>query len=118
MLQVCVRDRIILFDVTSETPQEIFFFNATSQFIDPNKYVESGIKIVECKEGDKNDYLITQIITNRNKDICFLSQDRQVFNRRYKFDQTPRNPICLGIFKKYAEIDLQELSRIQSKLTG
>ena len=32
------------------------------------------------------------------------------------FDELPQTPICLSIFKKYAEIDLIELNRIQDKI--
>ena len=58
------------------------------------------------------------MISNRIGDVCFMRQDRQIFNRKIKMDMLPRTPVCYGIFKKCAEIDLQELHRIQSKLTG
>ena len=68
LLQVTVRDKIIIYDISTEPAQEIFFFNATSQFIDPERYVESGLKMVEAKEDpseEKDGYIINQIITNR-----------------------------------------------------
>ena len=46
LLQVTIRDRTILFDLSEEEPEEVFFMNACSQFISPPMYVESGLKIV------------------------------------------------------------------------
>ena len=45
LLQITIGDRIIIYDLTSGKPQEITFFNATSQLIHANRYVDSGIKI-------------------------------------------------------------------------
>ena len=33
-----------------------------------------------------------------------------------EFEKLPQTPICLSIFKKYAEIDLMELKRIQDRI--
>ena len=61
LLQVTVRDRTILYDLAPENPQELFFLNASSQFIAAGKYVEAGVKIVRCQEDpspEKDGYLI------------------------------------------------------------
>lgn len=61
LLQVTVRDRTILYDLAPEEPMELFFLNASSQFIAPQKYVEAGVKIVRCQEDPtpaKDGYLI------------------------------------------------------------
>lgn len=121
LLQVCVKDRIIIFDLKPEVPQEVCFFNATNQFIDPHAYVETGIKIVHCEEDpskEKDGHLVTQIVTNRNQDICFIRQERRILRRSIKYEDIAHTFICLGVFKKYAEIDLQELARIQSKIAN
>ena len=43
LLQVVVNNQIVVFDLRSERPKEIFFFNATNQFMTPEAFVESGI---------------------------------------------------------------------------
>lgn len=43
-------------------------------------------------------------------------QDRVNYDIHLKFDNLPQTPICLSIFKKYAEIDLIELKRISDKI--
>jgi len=55
LLQVTVKDSIIIFDITRALPQEIFYFNASHQFIDPTMYVETAIKIVECTDDNSKD---------------------------------------------------------------
>ena len=43
LLQVVVHNQIAVFDLSDQRPKEIFFFNATNQFMDPERAVESGI---------------------------------------------------------------------------
>ena len=43
LLQVGVNNRVILFDLSQTVPREIFFLNATNQFMDPMAYVDTGI---------------------------------------------------------------------------
>ena len=43
LLQVGVSNRVILFDLSQEVPREIFFLNATNQFMNPMSYVDAGI---------------------------------------------------------------------------
>ena len=43
-------------------------------------------------------------------------QDRVNYDIQLKFDNLPQTPICLSIFKKYAEVDLIELKRISDKI--
>ena len=43
LLQVIVENQTVVFDLTEEYPKEVFFFNATNQFMDPERYAESGI---------------------------------------------------------------------------
>ena len=119
MLQITVQDRIIIFDIKSEVPQEIFFLNATNQFIDPEKYADPGIKISYCKKDNflsRESFLFTEIRSNRNKDLHIISQERKVFKRRFNWKNVVRTNVCLGIFKGYAEVDLQELSRVVKRL--
>jgi len=121
LLQITVSDRIIVFDISYENPQEIFFFNATKQFIEPSRYVDSGIKIsegIEDPSPEKDGYFFTEVSSNRSSDMYYTTQERKVFKRDFKWDKIPRSPVCLGIFKKYAEVDLQELCRIQTKTAG
>ena len=101
-------------------PQELFLLNATSHFIPLHMYVEVGLKVIKCKENPAADgYLVDQIITNRCKDSCLYSQHRLVYQDK-QLDEAQKKlrehqakpPICKGIFKKFAEIDLQELNRI------
>ena len=115
LLQITIGDRIIIYDLTSGKPQEITFFNATSQLIHANRYVDSGIKISQCFEDpspEKDGYLFTQVNSNRSGDICVINQDRRVFSRNFVWDNIERNQVCLAVFKKYAEVDLMELDRI------
>ena len=43
LLQVVVNNQIVVFNLEPEQPKEIFFFNATNQFMSPEAYVESGV---------------------------------------------------------------------------
>lgn len=68
----------------------------------------------------KNDgFLIDSITYNNSQNVCFKMQSRVTFDNVKKevFDELPKTPICLGIFRKYAEIDIQELERIQNKIS-
>ena len=88
-------------------PQELFLLNATSHFIPLHKYVEVGLKIIKVKEAPNNEgFLIDQIITNRCKDSCLYRQDRLVYTEKPIDKSLAKPPICKGIFKKFAEIDL------------
>ena len=88
-------------------PQELFLLNATSHFIPLHKYVEVGLKIIKVKEAPNNEgFLIDQIITNRCKDSCLYRQDRLVYSEKPIDKTLAKPPICKGIFKKFAEIDL------------
>ena len=127
LLQVTVKDRIIVFNIgktmnDGEKPQEIAVFNASRQFIRPESFVESGFEMIQAYEDPtkaKDGYLVDRIIQNRGKELCFAMQDRENFDRKLdlKKSNLPETAICLGIFKKYAEIDIQELSRIQNKIS-
>ena len=78
-------------------------------------YVDSGIKISKCEEDpspEKDGYLFTGVSSNRAGDICVVNQERKVFYRKFDWTNIERNQICLSVFKKYAEVDLQELKRI------
>ena len=51
--------------------------------------------------------------------MCFAMQTRLNLDStltKKDFEKLPQTPICLSIFKKYAEIDLIELKRIQDKI--
>ena len=50
LLQITIADRIIIYDLGLENPQEISFFNATNLFIKAEMYVDPGIKISQCVE--------------------------------------------------------------------
>lgn len=103
----------------------MFLLNASSQFIAIDKYVEVGVKVFRCRENPLYEgYLVEQVLTNRCKDICLYRQDRLLFSDKLVDEETkkkrreqPRPPISKGIFKKFAEVDLQELVRIQDKVS-
>ena len=70
MLQIAVKDRICIFDVSEDfngvkrAIKEVKVFNATSQFIKPESYVESGFNIVRSYEDPtktKDGYLVDRI---------------------------------------------------------
>lgn len=42
LLQVAINYSIIVFDLSQLVPREMTYFNATHQFMNPEKYVESG----------------------------------------------------------------------------
>ena len=98
LLQIAVRDSIIIYDLTGsgendvetkkrKKPQEIFFFNATKQFIAPERYVETGIKIVEAHEdftrdGTRSGFMVTEVESNRNGEMCFIKQQNRIYKRK------------------------------------
>ena len=43
--------------------------------------------------------------------------ERTNFDRFLHFDNLPKTPVCWAIFRKHAEVDLQELKRIQDKIS-
>ena len=70
MLQIAVKDRICIFDIGEDfndlprRTKEIKVFNATSQFITPEAYVESGFNIVRSYEDPtktKDGFLVDRI---------------------------------------------------------
>ena len=59
-----------MFDLSEEKPQEKFYFNATHQFMDPEKYVESGILMAQNYDDPskrKDGYLFNTVIANRDR---------------------------------------------------
>ena len=67
---------------------------------------------------EKDGYLLDSIAHNYSQSMCFKMQQRVTFDQDVNLDELAKTPICLGSFKKYAEIDLQELERIQNKLSN
>ena len=119
LLQVCVKDKVVVFDVASYDPKEVYFYNGTSQMISIDKFVESGIRLVHCYEDPskiKDGYLVSQILSNRKGDIYYMRQDRFSYSQKLIYATIPRTPVCFGLAKKFAEIDLQEILLIQHKL--
>ena len=118
LLQVTVTDKNIIFDLSLEVPQEIFFMTATSQFIQPAKYVNPGSVISACTEDsiDRDALLNTIIKMNRSKTMCMIKEDRKVFRQSFVWDNYARMNVCKGIFKLYSEADIQELSRIMKRV--
>ena len=126
LLQIAVKDRIVIFDVGEDIDQnskrkvkEVSVFFASSQFIGPESFVECGFDMVRAYEDPtktKDGYLVDKITQNRCKELCFAMQDRVNFDYTLVLDDLPKTPICLSIFKKYAEADLMELHRIQEKV--
>jgi len=122
LLQIAVRDRIVVFDVgedfegTVRKVREIHVFNASRQFIKPDTYVESGFDVVMAYDDPTkaiDGYLVDRIIQNRSKELCFAMQTRVNLDSSVEsFADLAQTPICLSIFKKYAEADLIELQRI------
>ena len=43
LLQVSVRNRVVVFDLSDEQPNEKFFLDGTHQFFDADRYVDAGI---------------------------------------------------------------------------
>ena len=50
LLQITVRDKTIIFNVDPNEPEERYFLNATSQFINIENYTEAGPRLVVCNE--------------------------------------------------------------------
>jgi hypothetical protein len=84
-------------------------------------YVDSGIKISQCVEDpspEKNGFIFSQVSSNRSGEICIINQERKVFLPRFNWSNIERSPVCISVFKKFAEVDLMELLRIEGKTEG
>lgn len=111
----------MIFDVNKIVPQEVFFLNATNQFISPERYVDPGIIMAICTTESfqsRDSFLFTEIKQNRSKEMCIITQDRKVFRKNFNWADTERNNVCKGVFRMYAEVDLQELARIMKRVVS
>lgn len=73
-----------------------------------------------CEEEshfERDSLMFVKMRMNRSKDICICGQERKVFRDNFKWDKMTRNAVCRGIFRMYAEVDMQELCRIQKRVT-
>ena len=83
--------------------------------MDQDKYVESGIKMgynYEDPSKRKDGFLVNSIVSNRDKSAYFQKQERVLFEEIKDFGSLKKTPVCHGMFRGYAEIDLIELQRI------
>ena len=67
---------------------------------------------------EKDGYLLDAITHNYSQSMCFKVQQRVSYDRDINFDDLVKTPICSGAFKRYAEVDLHELERIQGKISN
>lgn len=119
LLQICVANQIIVFDLSGNEPQEVFYFNATHQFMNPERYVESGIQMsynFEDPSKRKDGCLFNSIIANRDRSNFFYRQERVLIYESDKSKMKMKTP-CVSMFRNHSEIDIVELVRISDVLS-
>ena len=79
----------------------MFYFNATHQFMDPEKYVDAGVMMAKNYEDQtkRNDgYLMNSIIANRDRSQFYLRQDRVFYEEMKNPATLKKTSPCRAIF--------------------
>ena len=67
LLQITVKDRTIIYNISEAKEQELMIFDATRQFISLRNYVQTGFRISQAYEDPSKEvdgYLLDKIIYN------------------------------------------------------